>query len=261
MGVPFDVREQVAALVRYHQVPFHFLERPDPQRLVFQVSQTARCDHLAIVAEADARGRVCQDGHEVGRMLEHVALFVEYCREQRCLDQPRAFPSDHSRFLYFLGEGRDPDYPAPERCRCDVVLMSGLPGAGKDHWIRTNLPDLPVVALDPIREQLGVKPTDAQGPVLERARAQARARLRRGESFVWNATNLSRRVRQECIELFAGYGARIRIVYVEVPEARLYRQNRQRAAPVPERVLERLLDRWEVPDRTEAHQVDWIVAA
>jgi tRNA uridine 5-carbamoylmethylation protein Kti12 len=36
-------------------------------------------------------------------------------------------------------------------------------------------------------------------------------------------------------------------------------QNRQRRRKVPESVIERLLDRWEVPDRTEAHQVDWIV--
>jgi hypothetical protein len=28
---------------------------------------------------------------------------------------------------------------------------------------------------------------------------------------------------------------------------------------VPEQVIERLLDRWEVPDRTEGHQVDWIL--
>ena len=39
----------------------------------------------------------------------------------------------------------------------------------------------------------------------------------------------------------------------------LFPQNRQRATPVPEGVIERLLERWEVPDRTEAHQVDWVV--
>jgi tRNA uridine 5-carbamoylmethylation protein Kti12 len=45
-----------------------------------------------------------------------------------------------------------------------------------------------------------------------------------------------------------------------VPEQRLYEQNRQRPDRVPKAVIERLLDRWEVPDRTEAHQVDWAVA-
>jgi predicted kinase len=76
---------------------------------------------------------------------------------------------------------------------------------------------------------------------------------------VWNATNLSRQLRSQCINLFADYNARVRIVYVEVPEERLLHQNRQRPAPVPLAVLNRLLDRWEMPDRIEAHGVEWVV--
>ena len=63
------------------------------------------------------------------------------------------------------------------------------------------------------------------------------------------------------IDLFAAYGARVRVVYLEVPEERLRRQNRERAARVPQTVMDRLLDRWEVPDCTEAHQVDYIVSS
>jgi len=44
----------------------------------------------------------------------------------------------------------------------------------------------------------------------------------------------------------------------EAAEERLLRQNHQRIALVPPAVLERLLDRWEVPDGTEAHRVDWV---
>jgi len=96
---------------------------------------------------------------------------------------------------------------------------------------------------------------------VNRAREQARAYLRQGRSFGWNATNVSRQLRGECVRLFAGYGARVRIVYVEVPAATLFSRNRQRAAPVPEAVIERLLQRWEVPDRTEAHQLECVVRA
>src|SRR5262249_41574022 len=100
---------------------------------------------------------------------------------------------------------------------------------------------------------------DAQGQVLNRARELARDHLRHGRPFVWNATNLSRQVRGECLRLLAAYNTRVRIVYVEVDEPRLHAQNRRRPAPVPAAVIERLLDRWEVPDRTEAHQVDRVV--
>ena len=257
LDAPFDIREQIAALVRHHQVPYYLVDRPDAQRLAIEVSQTARCDRLALLAEADVRGRVCADQQ---RLLDNIALFVEFCRDENCLCGPRAFVSDHARFLYFRSSRRHPDAPAHEDYRAEVVLMSGLPGAGKDTWVRTNLPEWPVVSLDAVREDLDVDPADEQGQVINRAREQARDYLRQGRSFVWNATNLSRQLRAQCIQLFADYHARIRIVYLEVPEERLFRQNRQRPTAAPRAVVERLLDRWEVPDRTEAHNVTWVVA-
>jgi predicted kinase len=135
-----------------------------------------------------------------------------------------------------------------------------LPGAGKDYWLQKNMPGQSVVSLDALRTELGVSPSDPQGVVLNRARDIAREHLRAKKSFVWNATNLSRHVRAECIRLFHEYGAKVRIVYVEVPPDRLFAQNRARKKKVPEAVIERLLDRWEVPDRTEAHQVDLVVS-
>jgi predicted kinase len=256
LSVPFAVREPIAALVRHHQAPYYLVDRPDAQRLAIEISQTVRCDWLALLAEADVRGRVCQDQQ---RLLDNVALFVEFSREENCLSIPRAFASDHARFLYFRTPHRHPDAPTHEAFRAEVVVMSGLPGAGKDTWVRNHLPGWPVVALDAVREELDVDPADEQGQVVNRAREQARDYLREGRSFVWNATNLSRQLRSQCLGLLADYHARIRIVYVEAPEERLLVQNRQRPAPVPESVLERLLDRWEVPDATEAHRVDCVV--
>jgi predicted kinase len=256
MGVPFSVREQVCALVRHHLKPFHLADHSDSRRVALEVSQTARCDWLALLAEADALGRICQDRQ---RLLDNIALFVDFCREQGCLSEPWRFPSDHARFLYFRERGRSPDYRPHEDFSCEAVVLSGLPGAGKDHWRRTNLPNWPSVSMDDLRTELEVDPAGEQGPVLQAAREQARGFLRDKRSFVWNATNLSRQVRGEVIRLLADYKARVRIVYVEVDEETLRRQNRQRVRPVPEKVLERLLSRWEVPDRTEAHEVIWEV--
>jgi predicted kinase len=256
MGVPFRVREQITALVRHHQVPYFLIDRPDPRRPAIEVSQTARCDHLALLAEADVRGRVCADRQ---RLLDNVGLFAEYVRELGCGSAPYPFASERARVLYFRQEGRQPDAPAHADFRANVVLLAGLPGSGKDHHIRTNLADWPLVSLDAVRAELDVAPTDDQGTVVNAARERARAYLRGGVSFVWNATNLSRQVRGQALGLFLDYQARVRVVYVEAPPDVLFPQNRRRPAPVPEKVIERLLDRWEVPDRTEAHQVDWLV--
>jgi predicted kinase len=137
--------------------------------------------------------------------------------------------------------------------------MSGLPGAGKDRWIARHAQGLPVVSLDALRHELDVDPEDAQGAIVQVARERAREHLRAGRSFVWNATNLSRAVRGQCVRLAADYGARVRIVYVEAAADVLWSQNRARAHPVPERVIEKLLKRWEVPDATEGHVVEYVV--
>jgi predicted kinase len=102
-------------------------------------------------------------------------------------------------------------------------------------------------------------PKDDQGAVGERAMAIAKEYMRAEKSFVWNATNLSRQLRSSLINLFSAYQARTRIVYLEVSWEELLRRNHSRAANVPEAVIQRMRARLEVPDITEAHQVNWVV--
>jgi predicted kinase len=254
MGVPFALRERVTALVRWHMAPHFLIERPDGVRLGIEISQTARCDHLAILAEADVRGRICADRQ---RLIDNVGLFAEHCREQGHLSEPRPFASAHARFLYFRDATRHPDAPAHAAFRSEVVLLSGLPGSGKDFWVRQHLAEWPVVSLDAVRSEQNVDPTDDQGQVLTLAREAAREHLRRGRSFVWNATNLHRQVRGGLLSLFAAYKVQLRIVYREAAPDVLFTQNRARVAVVPETAIRRMLERWEVPDETEAHTVEY----
>lgn len=254
LGAPLALRESIVNLIRYHQAPFFLVDRTDSQRLLFQISQTTRCDQLALVAEADARGRICVDKT---RLLDNSALFAQYAEEQECLRQPRQFANDHSRFLYFRKADREPNYAAYDDTVCEVIVMSGLPGAGKDHWIATRAPAWPVVSLDDLRRELKIKPTENQGVVIARARELAREHLRKKQSFIWNATNISRQMRERVLSLCAAYNARIRIVYVEAPAEKLFARNQAREWRVPFEVLQRLIQKWEVPDLTEAHQVEW----
>lgn len=260
MGVPFEAREAICALILHHQVPFFLLDRDEPLRLAIRLSCTLRCDWLALVNEADGRGRICADQQ---RLIDSNALFVEYCQELGILDAPYPFASDHARVLYFRKPDRHPDAPAYDDTRCEVLLMSGLPGAGKDTWLKTHRPALPVVSLDAIRAQLGVDPADrdAQGHVLHAAREQARGHLRAGRGFAWNATNLSADQRQRCLGLLYDYRARVRLVYVEAGAEALFARNRAREGAVPERVIRRMMHRWQVPDTTEAHAVEYAIAA
>ena len=254
--VPFAARELIVALVRHHSLQVYLLEKDDPRRALLAASQVVRCDWLALLAEADICGRECADKQQ---LLDLVDLFRAACRQEGCLDAPRRFQSAHSRFLYFRTSGRDPDYLAYDDTRCQVVLMSGLPGAGKDSWIAQHRQDLPVVSLDALRAELQIGPAEPQGKVAAEAHARARGFLRAGRPFVWNATNVSRRSRAHLIELFTAYHASVRIVYLEAPHDELLHRNSTRSATVPNRVLKRFADTLEVPDLTEAHIVEWVV--
>ncbi|WP_018348638.1 AAA family ATPase [Longispora albida] len=255
LGVPRPWREHVAALVRHHQVPFWALERPDLDPIAFRVSLLARNDDLVLLARADILGRICADLDDV---LSNIDLFQQYCAERSCLDVPRRFASDHARFQYFRTPGRDPEYAAYDDTAFTVTVMSGLPGSGKDTWIAKHRDGLPVVSLDAFRAQLRVKPGGDQGPVVAAAQQAAREHLRAKRSFVWNATNVTRQLRDQCIGLVAAYGGRVELVAVEAPPQVVAARNAARPHPVPQAVIDRLAAKAETPDVTEAHAVTFV---
>ncbi len=256
LDCPFALREQIVGLVAHHMAPPRIFRREDPIREVRRISQDCRCDLLALLAQADALGRICSDQAE---LLDQVALFAELAREAKAWDSPAAFASPAARYLYFQGRWHVPEQAPFEDFRCRVVVLSGLPGAGKDTWIARHYSDWPVVSLDDLRRSLGVKPTAPQAGVVEAAREIARGYLREGRDFVWNATNLSRQVRAKCLSLLLDYGAFVTIVYRERPHRIVLEQNRLRDAAVPESVMQRLLRKWELPGPTEAHVVEFQV--
>jgi predicted kinase len=79
--------------------------------------------------------------------------------------------------------------------------------------------------------------------------------------FVWNATNTTKKMRAQLIDLFANYGARTRVVYIERPRDVHLSQNRSRKAVVPEDVIEKLAWRLDVPTLSECHDVAYEVTS
>lgn len=253
--MPLFQREYVARLVRWHGLPLQFLNRTHPEKAVIDASQSIRMDHLALLSEADVRGRICKDQAE---LLDRVELFRLFCQEQQCYTAPRAFPNAHSRFVYLHSEQGYADYQAFDDTTFEVLLLSGLPGVGKDTWLQKHRPDCPVISLDAIRKELKVTAEGDQGHVVQLARERAREYMRKGQAFAWNATNTTRLLRRNLLSFFVSYGARTHIVYLDTPYNVLLKRNRERHAAVPEPVIVQLLEKLEVPDTTEAHHVEWI---
>jgi predicted kinase len=256
-GTDFIEREAICALVRWHMRPGYFLESQDPERVAITIAATARCDDLQVLAEADTKGRIAPNTEDA---LVRVGLFGALCEELNCKTQPFPFRNNHSRFEYFRTPGRDPRYEAFDDTRGELIVLAGLPGSGKDTYIKEHLAAHTVISLDAIRLEKRIHPSDPQEPVVMIALERLREALRRGDSIVWNATNLRHELRARSINLAAEYRYRTKIIYREAPFARLFQQNKNRDAAVPEAILNKMIDRWEIPTPLEAHEVEYVDA-
>lgn len=245
-------RELVARLVRDHGAPLNALRRPDPRRLALAVSWRAGCELTALLAEADVRGRACADAPT---LLEHVELFRLLANELGCLDQPFPFANERSRADYFAIEGRDPCHAAFDDSWGEVVVLSGLPGSGKTTLASREMASLPVLSLDDIREERDLVDADEQDEVARIAHERAKTLLRGRHPFLWDATNLVRSRRSALVGLVRAYGGRVRIHCVEASRAALLHRLAARERYVPPSAVERMLDRWQTPDATEAERV------
>jgi putative nucleotidyltransferase with HDIG domain len=245
-------REEIVALVRYHGRPPYLLEKESPEHEVIWLSWLVDTRLLYYFALADTRGRHAK---EMTRPEENLHLWKVVAEEQSCFGTPFKFANDQARFLFYRDQLSSFHYTPHENYRCTATLMSGLPGAGKDTWLARNRPDLPIVALDAIRVSLDIDATDNQGEVIQKAREQCRIHLRAGQSFAFNATNITRQMRQRWIDLFTDYSARLEVVYLEPPLSLLLGQNKHRPGPVPEKVILELLEKLEPPNMTECHSL------
>lgn len=253
MPTPFVIREQIAKLVRWHGLPIWAISKSNPDKAVIEASLVVNTAHLTMLAKADVLGRICKDQEEI---LLRIGLFKELCISNDCFGKPRAFASNYGRFLYLNKKEIAPDYEPYEDLKFTVHVMCALPGTGKDTFVERHL-DLPVLSLDDIRRANNIDPTDKkkQGLVLQLGKEKAKEFMRAHQSFVFNATNLTRDRRGKWISLFLEYGARIEIIYLEVPHKTLLAQNHNRTHKVPENVVRRMINSLEIPTPKEAHDL------
>ena len=260
MGVPFELREQICRIICEHQVPFFALaelkQNMTPAFLVHRLSWQLPIWMLCMQAKADIQGRICADNN---RLLDEVELFKQFAQEEGCLHQPRVFADDYTRVQYFRGANVLPDYTLYPQSGANVIMMAGLPAAGKNTWVSEHYPLLPVASYDDARIALKLKHGENEGKVIQYVLKQVKQWLGAKQDFVWNATHLSHDIRQKALDLLYAYHANVKIVYIEQPEKELYRRNTKRDTSLTNKKLQSMFNKWEIPQQTEANQVSYII--
>lgn len=254
-----NFRETVCLLIRYHMTVPYMTESEDPGRRLVKAASNGELAPdftirlLLLLSRADSLGRISENNCS---NEENVLFAEELARELSCLDSPVAFASGYSAFAYFSGKRISPGTELYDDTVSEVIMLCGLPGTGKDTWIRTVYPDYPMISLDEIRREFSVSPADRQQEVIRTAKSRAKQYLRAQQSFVWNATTLTPDIRAGLVSLFVCYRAYVKIVFLETDREENLKRNNSRPDAVPQAVIERMTAKLSPPERFEAHQVD-----
>ena len=140
--------------------------------------------------------------------------------------------------------------------------MIGLPGAGKDTWIKNNLPDCKcIVCRDDIRIELGMCGVDekfAGTPQQERLVSSVfdtklKQYVAEGNDVVINNTNLKKRYRLSYKMLLNDYN--LTWVYVVIKAPSIEDNIKRREGQIPPEIIQRMAEGYEPPTPDEYDEI------
>lgn len=256
---PFAIREHICKLVRHHGAPIWAMDRDNVAKFVTELSLKLNTKMLALFAKADIIGRIAEDSDD---MMARVEMFEWICESNDCLGKQREFKSPLGRRYFFKNEDGWPGYEPFDDKDFTAYVMCALPGSGKDTYIKNNLSQISMVSIDELRRERKVKRGDSksEGQVYQEIKDMCKVHMRARRDFVFNATNITKDMRGKVIKEFEEYGAKVVVIYIEVPYKKLLQQNNNREYKVPEKAVEDMIWSLDVPDETESYAVKYEIA-
>ena len=255
-----NMRESVCAYIKYHSYPPYAIDNRNPSLKLIRVASQGKLatdfsiKNLCLLERADINGRISEGREEFLEKIECCKILAE---ENGCLENPYKFADSFTERAYYKEQLNFPNGTIFNDTWGEVIVLSGLPGTGKDTYIESNYPNMPVISLDQIRIEKNISPTGNQSEVVQIAKERARELLRKKQVFIWNATNITEQLRMPIISLFEDYGASVKIIFLETDWAKQLSRNSSRKAEVPRAVIEKMLSKLEIPENYEAKNVIW----
>lgn len=283
LGISPVLAREVMALVGHHHDPKRLVKKDRPGSSYRKLARLVDLELVYFLEQADLRGRICPDLEEQLEILELFKLYAEeagawraadpYAEWRTFLQAELADLNEVTKELIIANAIHDAEAgviftPHEAIARSyqyrdgfsNLVVTCAPSGSGKSTWIQKHLPQYHVVSLDELREELSGKRADQSmnGQVLQAAREQLKAHLRKHENVVWDATSLFRTHRSVVLQLGFDYNAFVELVAFHLPESLIEQRNRGRPYSVSSNVLARQLQNVDFPYLDEAHRITYI---
>jgi predicted kinase len=275
-GLPFALREHVAALVLHWRRPASLVRSGAPARTYRKLSCELDLRSLLFLARADLQA-TAEGTEDVGRTLD---VFERKLTDLGLLGRP-VRPPMRAEVLEGLGVERPDEVhrmlnaaryfelaagmtePAwfserfrqeRDRARGRLNILIGVAGCGKSTWAEENLADTAIVSSDRMREELTGDPGDQSQNylVFQRCMDRVRTLLNEGREVTFDATNYSEDLRSMPVQAGRWCAAEIIGYYFDVGLNEALARNNRRPRTVPETVIRRQYRLLEPPALYEA---------
>lgn len=275
-------REDVCALVKYHMIPLNLFDRKNYLEEIVRLSYDIPSWELLIeLKKCDLEGSIQKDEvlkERDRKILNEVAsIAMEIDRYQARSTYKTSVFADRIRgSQYFL----DKTYKKP----LELIVLIGLPGAGKDTFINEQLltdnKDMPtyinvinmsrinkpcpsiltvyksnaaVICRDDTRVKLGfckenekiVGTSKQENAVNEDIKNQLYEAAREGKTIIINNTNLKKEYRAEFARLLSNYNVHITYIYIEATD--VAKNVERREGQISKNVLLDIIKKFEWP--------------
>lgn len=249
------VREKLCYLVRKHMAPYYILGGSDPEREVRMLScgraniimllSLNLCDSFGSISANESAAESEERVRRIAELADSVGGYGSPCVMSR--SEKFGYCTELSDDAKERLDNEDPGFT--------VYIMVGLPGSGKDTWIKANIPEVTMLSRDNIRTEIGIegeKPfgTEEQENEVTRILNERLVECcKNRQDCVVNNTNVSKKRRKEILDLILPYNPRVVIVYVEAPT--LADNVERRKNQVSKKVIRRMCNSFEFPEFSE----------
>lgn len=272
--------ESIFSLIGFHHHPRKILKRStEKYGAYWSLDRQVPSKLLNLLCLADLKGRICLD---VENLVEDHLYFQAFQDDalkafgpHRLDWQEELEVSLHdldpltSRFvraqaqreaeqgkIHHPQEAISRSYTYRERY-AKLYVVSGPSGIGKSSFIQEHYPQATLISLDEIRQELTgtIEDQSQNRKVVQVAFERLRRLLPTSQQIVWDATTLRKDYRNQIFGLADQYKAFTHLDVLTAPIQVALTRNQSRERQVPTSVIQTQYQRWQYPQRDEAHEV------